>query len=295
MPWGAIANLVSNFANMQFQDMTNQIEYQHFLENRQYNEPVNQVARLKQAGLNPVISQGGYQQSASPPSMTAPQIDSAGLSNAISNMQNRALRKDALELQKQEFQIRKATNAIKLVLLQKGIEEKDLNLALKALTFDTQQQIQPFIIQQEEGKARITENKASMSDLDFENYPAYLQGISENLSARTEQSKAMTEYYKGKPARESYQNYTARMSQQEQARHNKEQERIAENTAKLSHNDRLRAINVAIRQYNLAVRKQNWDEAHYWYDLAAGAASTVAKVASKAAGWHFGLPIDKWW
>lgn len=295
MPWGAIANLVSNFANMQFQDMTNQMEYQHFLENRQYNEPVNQVARLKQAGLNPVVGLGGFQQSASPPSMTAPQIDSAGLSAAISNMQNRALRKDALELQKQEFEIRKSVNAIKLVLLQKGIEEKDLNLAIKALTFDTQQQIQPFVIKQEESKARISENKAGMSDYDFQNYPAYLQGIGKNLAARTAQSQAMTEYYKGKPARESYQNYTARMSQEEQARHNKEQERIAENTARLSHIDRVKALNVAVKQYNLAVRKQNWDEAHYWYDLAAGAASTVAKVASKAAGWRFGLPIDKWW
>lgn len=295
MPWGAIASLVSNFANMQFQDMINQREYQHFLENRQYNEPVNQVARLKQAGLNPVIGLGGFQQSASPPSLTAPQLDSSGLSTAFSNMQNRALRKESLELQKQEFEIRKSVNAIKLVLLQKGIEEKDLNLAIKALTFDTQQQIQPFVIKQEESKSKIAENKAGMSSLDFENYPAYLQGIGENLAARTAQSNAMTEYYKGKPARESYQNYTARMSQKEQARHNKEQERIAENTATMSHNDRIKAINVAVKQYNLAVRKQNWDEAHYWYDLAVGAASTVAKIASKAAGWHFGMPIDKWW
>lgn len=295
MPWGAIASVVSNFANMQFQDMTNRNEYRHFLENRQYNEPVNQVARLKAAGLNPVTALGGYQQSASPPSMTAPQIDAASLSNSFSNMQNRALRKDALDLQKQEFEIRKSINAIKLILLQKGIEEKDLNLAIKALTFDTQQQIQPFVIKQEESKSKIADNKAGMSALDFENYPSYLKGISDNLAARTNQSNQMAEYYKGKPARESFQNYTARLSQEEQARHNKEQERIAKNTARMSHQDRVKAINVAVKQYNLAVRKQNWDEAHYWYDLAVGAASTVAKIASKAAGLHFGLPIDKWW
>lgn len=295
MPWGAIANAVSNFANIQFQDMTNQMEYQHFLENRKYNEPINQVARLKEAGLNPVISQGGYMQSAAPPSMTAPQLDSSALSTAISNMQNRTLRKESLDLQKQELAIRKMINDVKLILLQKGIEEKDLNLAIKALTFDTQQQIQPFIIQQEESKQRISENKASMSDMDFENYPAYLQGINENLEARTDQANAMANYYTGKPQRENYQNNTARLSQEEQVRHNKAQEEIARNTAKMSHEDRLAALNLATNQYNLAVRKQDWDEAHYWFDLAAGAASTIAKIASKAAGWQFGLPIDKWW
>lgn len=295
MPWSAIANLVGNFANMQFQDMTNRIEYQHFLENRKYNEPVNQVARLKAAGLNPQIGLGGFQPSPMPPSQTAPQMDVASLSSSLSGIATRSLRKDALELQKQEFGIRKAINDVKLILLQKGIQEKDINLMIKALTFDTQKQIQPYIIQQEEDKARLTGNKASMSDLDFENYPAYLQGVQKNLEARTNQSNAMAGYYVGKPARESYSNYTARLSQEEIARHNKEQERIAESTSKLAHSDRVRALNIAVKNYNLAVRKQNWDEAHYWYDLAAGAASTIAKVASKAAGWQFGLPIDKWW
>lgn len=295
MPWSAIANLIGNFANMQFQDMTNRQEYQHFLENRTYNEPINQIDRLKRAGLNPALGLGGMPQSANPPSATAPQMDVGSLSAAVGGIASRKLRKEQINLAQQEFAIKKAVNDVKLVLLAKGIREKDLNIMLKAINLDTQQQIQPYIIQNAENEAGIKENKRAMSDLDFENYPAYLQGISSNLEARTNQSNAMAEYYTGKPAREQSQIKINRSNSQETQRHNKAQERISENAAKMSHDDRIRAINVAIKQYNLAVRKQNWDEAHYWYDLAAGVGSQIAKIAGSAAGWKFGLPIDKWW
>lgn len=295
MPWSAISNLIGNIANIQFQDMTNKQEYQHFLENRAYNEPVNQIDRLKRAGLNPALGLGGMSQSANPSSLTAPQMDVGSLSDAIGGISSRALRKDQLNLAKQEFAIKKAVNDIKMVLLAKGIREKDLNLAIKAINLETAQQVQPFIIQNAENEAGIKENKRAMSDMDFENYPAYLQGISKNLEARTNQSNAMAQYYTGKPEREQSQIKINRANSAETARHNQAQERISENAVKMSHADRMRAINVAIKQYNLAVRKQNWDEAHYWYDLAAGVGSQISKLAGSYAGWKFGLPIDKWW
>lgn len=64
--------------NMDMQRETNELNYKMFREAQEYDKPVNQVARLKEAGLNPALMYGtgsGANTAPSRPTMEAPKSD----------------------------------------------------------------------------------------------------------------------------------------------------------------------------------------------------------------------------
>lgn len=73
----SITNLIEGHANRQSQEDTNALNYRMWQEAKEFNEPKNQVARLKEAGLNPALmyGNGSVGGSTQAPSMEAPQFN----------------------------------------------------------------------------------------------------------------------------------------------------------------------------------------------------------------------------
>lgn len=70
-----------SYRNEQMMRQTNDLNYQMFQQTQEYNKPVNQVARLKEAGLNPALMYGtgsGANLSPTPPTMQAPRAEYRG-------------------------------------------------------------------------------------------------------------------------------------------------------------------------------------------------------------------------
>lgn len=89
---GAAGNIVStlatNASNRAMQREANEFNRQMWLEQTEYNTPANQMARLKQAGLNPNLANGEPNQAGAPPEYhssknEAPQVDPMMIANAM--------------------------------------------------------------------------------------------------------------------------------------------------------------------------------------------------------------------
>lgn len=88
--WGEVAamgvnaglGVYNSIQNQRMQRETNALNYQMFKEAQDYDKPVNQVARLKEAGLNPALMYGtgsGANVAPSRPTMEAPRSELPGL------------------------------------------------------------------------------------------------------------------------------------------------------------------------------------------------------------------------
>lgn len=89
---GAVGNIVStlatNASNRAMQREANEFNRQMWLEQTEYNEPANQIARLKVAGLNPNLANGEPNQAGAPPEYRSsknesPQVDPMMIANAM--------------------------------------------------------------------------------------------------------------------------------------------------------------------------------------------------------------------
>jgi hypothetical protein len=66
----------TNETNLQMTRETNELNERLWREQLEYNDPTNQMMRLKNAGINPVVAYGGMQNSApTAPTMQAPSVD----------------------------------------------------------------------------------------------------------------------------------------------------------------------------------------------------------------------------
>lgn len=74
---GLAADIYSSYYNYQAQKETNETNYKIFREGLDWNRPINQMIRFKEAGLNPnlMYTQGNAGNATAVPTMKAPQLD----------------------------------------------------------------------------------------------------------------------------------------------------------------------------------------------------------------------------
>lgn len=264
-------------------------------EMREYNSPANQMSRLAEAGLNPNLAAGNsFQTITNVPQMSNP---AESLISGLGGLQDSYQKAQSMDIQKQNLQLRKSKNQLDFLkvdiqrrLAEKALDEGDLDIALKALTYDTQVQTQPAVIDKAFADAGIAGFKRDMSAVDAASYEEYRDYIVNNELKRGEKLDAETDYLLNvKPNLEWYKAKTQRMNAEEIARYHSAMESLYEAKRKDLNTYQLRQYNLAVKYYNLAVKKQDWDKAHYWIDVAVGALGGTAKTVGRM----YGVPVPR--
>lgn len=262
---------------------------------REYNSPSNQMSRLAEAGLNPNLAAGNsFQTITNVPQMSNP---AESLISGLGGLQDSYQKAQSMDIQKQNLQLRKSKNQLDFLkvdiqrrLAEKALEEGDLDIALKALTYDTQVQTQPAVIDKAFADAGIAGFKRDMAAVDAASYEDYRDYIVQNELKRGEKLDAETDYLLNvKPNLEWYKAKTQRMNAEEIARYHSAMEKLYDAKRKDLNAYQLRQYNLAVKYYNLAVKKQDWDKAHYWIDVAVGALGGTAKTLGRV----YGIPVPR--
>lgn len=115
---------LANRQNINLQQMTNEQNYRMWQQQVEYNQPQNQVNRLRQAGINPITAFGGIQNTMpNPPQMQAADTKAADIK--APQITNAAIQQLIAGMQSQFSQV--GQNIAQNKLIQKQIEEKDIS------------------------------------------------------------------------------------------------------------------------------------------------------------------------
>lgn len=272
---------------------SNQREQKNYENSIEYNSPVNQVARLEEAGLNPNLAAGATNTvNVSQPTVTNPAESLisglGGMMNQYNDAQGIALRKANQRINEAKLAITQEKLLIQKSLAEQALSKGDLDLALKALNYDTASQTQPYVVSKAIADAGLAGNRAAMSDIDLASYQDYVDNRLALQEAGIGKTNAETFYLQNvKPALEWERVNTSKSMAEETSRHNKELEKLQLRYQNMSDAQRRREYNLNVKKYNEAVRMNNWEKAHFYMECAMAAAGYVGRGYLKK---RFGYP-----
>lgn len=284
---GIIATVLSVVGSVQ----SNQLEQENYEKSIEYNKPVNQVKRLQEAGLNPNLAAGASNTiSSTAPSVSNPAESLIGGLGNISQMYASAegigLRREQNDFKRSSLEVQQMKLDIQKKLAEQALNKGDLDLAMKALSYDTALATQPAAIEKAFADAGLASNRRSMSDIDLASYDDYRTAIVDNAINKANKTKAETYYLENvKPSIDWHRVNTARMNAEEIARHNSELEKMQKQVNKSNDEYRRRQYNLAVKKYNEAVRQMKWERAHYWLDKAFAIGGGVARTVAPKFGY----------
>lgn len=286
-----IAGIITTVLSVVGQISANVQEQANYDKSIEYNKPVNQVKRLEEAGLNPNLAAGATNTiSSTAPSVSNPAESLIGGISNISQMyassegvglrrEQNAFKRSSLEIQQMKLDLQKR-------LAEQALNKGDIDLAMKALSYDTALASQPAVVEKAFADAGLASNRRSMSDIDLSSYDDYRGAIVDNAINKANKTKAETYYLENvKPAIDWHRANTARMNAEEIARHNQELERLQKQVNKSNDEYRRRQYNLAVMKYNEAVRQMKWERAHYWLDKAFAIGGSVARTVAPKFGY----------
>lgn len=286
-----VAGIITTILSVVGQWRTNALEQENYEKSIEYNKPVNQVKRLQEAGLNPNLASGATNTiSSTAPSFANPAESLvSGLGN-ISQMYASAegvgLRREQNDFKRSQLEISQMKLDLQKQLAEQALNKGDLDLAMKALSYDTALATQPAAIDKAFADAGLASNRRSMSDIDLVSYEDYRSAIVDNAINKADKTAAETYYLQNvKPKIDWHRANTSRMNAEEVARHNQELERMQNQVNKSNDDHRIRQYNLAVKKYNEAVRQMKWERAHYWLDKAFAIGGTVARTVAPKFGY----------
>ena len=160
-----------NTFNQEAVDKQNQFNLDMWKMQQQYNSPVNQMARYKEAGLNPVLAAGGPNTAVNAPSqVTTPNIAGKNVNTGVTQAMMNALQglpqnlTAAQEARYKEIAMRQ--NDLKLKISERNVEmaeqlinsklrEYDINYAAKKMSISQMEQLFPSKIRHSELDAEL--------------------------------------------------------------------------------------------------------------------------------------------
>lgn len=286
-----VAGIITTILSVVGQWRTNAIEQENYEKSIEYNKPVNQVRRLQEAGLNPNLAAGASNTiSSTAPSLANPAeslISGIGnISQMYASAEGVGLRREQNDFKRSSLELQQMKLDIQKKLAQQALSKGDLDLAMKALSYDTALATQPAVIDKAFADAGLSQNRRSMSDIDLASYDDYRNAIVDNAINKADKTAAETFYLKNvKPSIDWHRANTARMNAEEIARHNIELEQMQKQVNKSNDEHRRRQYNLAVMKYNEAVRQMKWERAHYWLDKAFAIGGAVARTAAPKFGY----------
>lgn len=260
-------------------------EQKNYEDMKQYNSPAEQMKRFAEAGLNPNLAAGQPNTVAQAPQVSNPAESLVNLPGLIDSAYNsasmRESRKVADDVKLQNLNLQRIKVGIQQSLATQALQKGDLDLALKALTYDTQVATQPAVIDKAFADAGIAVNRKHMSDIDLSSYDQYRDAVVRKATGEADYMQNV------KPNLEWHKAETARMSVEYQHEDRRLQRELQRDIANMNDKQRTRLYNLAVKKYNLAVKEHNWEKAHYWINVAMSAGG----AAVKTAGRMYGIPI----
>lgn len=284
---GIIATVLSVVGSVQ----ANKVEQENYEKSIEYNKPVNQVQRLQEAGLNPNLAAGATNTiSSTAPSVANPAeslISGIGnISQMYASAEGLGLRREQNDFKRSQLEISQMKLDLQKRLAEQALNKGDLDLAMKALSYDTALATQPAAIEKAFADAGLASNRRSMSDIDLASYDDYRDAIVANAINKADKTAAETYYLKNvKPKIDWHRATTARMTAEEVARHNQELERLQKQVNQSNNEHRRRQYNLAVMKYNEAVRQMKWERAHYWLDKAFAIGGSVVRTVAPKFGY----------
>lgn len=283
-----VVSAVALAANVGGTIYTNKKEQQNYEDMKEYNSPLEQVKRLEQAGLNPNLASGGVNTVTQQPQVANPAESLVNLPGMLQNAYNSGNSKERLQLTRQQTQLQKLKYDIQLKLADQAMKKGDMDLALKALSYDTAVQTQPAAIEKAFADAGFASNRKSMSDIDLASYDTFRGAVVQHaveIKDKTHQElvwlrdiKPALEWYKAETGRKSVEfSHADRVAQLEQMKKFKEMDNVM----------RQKQYDLAVKNYNLAVQAQNWEKAHYWSNVIIGALGAGVKAGARM----YGIPV----
>jgi len=182
---------MQNIFNQAAVDKQNQFNMDMWKMQQQYNSPVNQMARYKEAGLNPVLAAGGPNTAMTAPSqITTPQIAGKNVNTGVTQAVMNALQgipqtlTAAQEARYKEIAYRQ--NQLKLEisernadmaeeLLHSKLRDYDINYAAKKMSIAQMEELFP-------SKKRISELGAELKAAELAREPLIKKRLEEDIS-----------------------------------------------------------------------------------------------------------------
>lgn len=287
---GTILAALASIGGSIWENKREQDNYENAIE---YNKPVNQVARLEEAGLNPNLAAGSVNTvSATAPAVSNPAESlisgAAGLSSLYAQSEGIKLKKQRQSITEAELDIKQQKLEIQREMAQQALKHGQVDLALKVLSYDIAMATQPAVIDKAFADAGIASNRKLMSDIDMLSYDQVSEARTREALAKAFRTEGESKYINYiKPSIEWHKANTARMSAEEVARHNAELERIQRSVENFKGKQAVKQYNLAVRKFNEYVRMNKWEQANYWLDRAFSIAGAAAKTGARM----YGIPL----